>query len=350
MKNAIVLVVLGLMIAAIPLVANESKPVTPPPKQEIALTAEQIADVNEYIVGASTSVMLHEIGHLLVHELDIPVLGKDEDAADMVAALILLNQEEQDEDRAARYLDATVTNWFLLGRGELDDLDDEAMADEHSLKRQRAFFNVCMMHGSGQARFADHAGFHGLPELRQQKCVGEYEKALSSFVRLIAPHVLDDDAEQTSLALYEYGETEKYAEIAELLKNGSFLEELAASVFEEIDMPRDVFFLATECGLVNAFYAPDLGEALPDTAGVIFCYELAHRVGQLYAEAFYGTDAISRDTPFTELAEAVEAGELDDDAHDRGEFALPAQASGFLDFLRPSPCLRDPSLCRVRRH
>jgi hypothetical protein len=41
-------------------------------------------------------VLHHEIGHLLINELDLPVLGWEEDAADSLATLMLLWSGTQD--------------------------------------------------------------------------------------------------------------------------------------------------------------------------------------------------------------------------------------------------------------
>src|SRR6187399_1025462 len=40
--------------------------------------------------GAVNFVLVHELGHAVIHALDIPVLGREEDAADELAALIAI--------------------------------------------------------------------------------------------------------------------------------------------------------------------------------------------------------------------------------------------------------------------
>jgi hypothetical protein len=44
----------------------------------------------EVIVGGTVGVVLHEIGHAIRHNLDIPRLGREEDTADQMAGFIML--------------------------------------------------------------------------------------------------------------------------------------------------------------------------------------------------------------------------------------------------------------------
>lgn len=271
--------------------------------QAVELTPEQRAEVDNFVLGASTAIMLHEMGHLLVNELEIPILGREEDVADTIAALILLIQDEEDEERATAYLNASVVNWFLFGRNEPDEISDARMADEHSLSRQRAFATICLAYGSGHPRFRSYAQTHSLPEDRMASCELEFPATLSSFIRLMTPHFLEDDAEQGAQAIVVYEESENYPELVERLQAEGFLEELADVVFSEIAMPRDVIFAAGECQMINAFYSPSFDEGIP---AVVFCYEMGDYIAGIYADAFFGEGADDETLPIRELAEAVE--------------------------------------------
>ena len=54
------------------------------------LTEEQAAEAMEFAMHDAVFTLYHETGHLLVHELDLPVLGKEEDAADALAVILIL--------------------------------------------------------------------------------------------------------------------------------------------------------------------------------------------------------------------------------------------------------------------
>lgn len=301
MKNT-VFALLGSLLAA------GAMAFAPMSAQAVELSQEERADVDEFVLGAATAIMLHEVGHLIINELEIPILAREEDAADTIATLTLLIQDEEDDERAARYLQAFVTNWFLFGQSEYGAIADDYMADEHSLNRQRAFAAVCLAHGSGHPGFTEHAEYHGLSEERMAKCESEFESAMRSFAQLLTPHLLDNGAEQVGKAIVSYDETEAYTGLRERLEAADFLEELAELVFDEIAMPRDVIFGVGECGFANAFYIPTL---VDDTPGVVFCYEMAETLEEAYIDAFFGENAYDPSTPFEEL---VEENEVDDAA------------------------------------
>ena len=45
------------------------------------------------IVGGFVSTLLHETGHAIFHLLDIPIFGREEDAADAIAAYVSFNSD-----------------------------------------------------------------------------------------------------------------------------------------------------------------------------------------------------------------------------------------------------------------
>lgn len=290
----------------------------------LELTEAQKGETNEFVLGTVTGVMLHEIGHLLVDQLELPILGREEDAADTIATLVLLNQEDgEDDEKASRYLDSVATNWFLWGMGEYGAIQDERMFDSHSLARQRAFATICMMHGSGKAVFAERAERHGLSADRQYRCGIEYEEAEASLAKLLAPHVLEDEQQPATKALVEYEDVEEYADIQKLLEDANFLEDLASAVFDDLHMPRDVLFTAGECGFVNAFYTRQLTEDRPDLPAVVLCYEIAEYIGSLYADAMFGEDATSSEEALEALAEELNEATDDELGLDHRNFGKP---------------------------
>ncbi|MFL6796578.1 MAG: DUF4344 domain-containing metallopeptidase [Xanthobacteraceae bacterium] len=44
----------------------------------------------EVIVGGTVSLVLHELGHAVRHNLDLPRLGREEDSADQISGFIML--------------------------------------------------------------------------------------------------------------------------------------------------------------------------------------------------------------------------------------------------------------------
>jgi hypothetical protein len=47
-------------------------------------------DTVRFVVGNLLFVLLHEVGHVQIHEMGLPVLGREEDAADGYASIMML--------------------------------------------------------------------------------------------------------------------------------------------------------------------------------------------------------------------------------------------------------------------
>ena len=51
------------------------------------LTREQVHEADAFAINNTWFVLYHEMGHMLIDQLGIPVLGREEDAVDNVAAM-----------------------------------------------------------------------------------------------------------------------------------------------------------------------------------------------------------------------------------------------------------------------
>ncbi|HVL90878.1 MAG TPA: DUF4344 domain-containing metallopeptidase [Actinomycetota bacterium] len=107
---------------------------------------------DQFIYANVENVMLHELAHALVHILELPVLGKEEDAADGLATLI---QIEAFEEGTAYAIDVA-DGWGAVAENP-GSLDDSAFADEHSLNAQRFYATVCWVAGSSPKAMAQVA-------------------------------------------------------------------------------------------------------------------------------------------------------------------------------------------------
>ena len=145
------------------------------------------------VTGPFVDSILHEFAHALFDYLDIPVLGREEDAADQVSAYIYLHFPE---DEARRLIMGTVYTYMK----EVEDTDAPTMeefADEHSTTEQRRFNLLCMAYGYNPEQFKDIVVWGGLPQYRVDICEEEYELIAWAFHTLIRPHVDTELAEKT---------------------------------------------------------------------------------------------------------------------------------------------------------
>jgi len=136
------------------------------------------------IVGPTLETVLHEIGHAVFDYLDIPLLGREEDAADQFAAYILLQFDKQS---AQRLIAGTAYAYYR--EASLPSLKKYPFADEHGLPAQRFYNVLCMAYGSDMKTFAGLVSNGVLPKERAEYCEGEYEQVEHAMNKLIRPYI-----------------------------------------------------------------------------------------------------------------------------------------------------------------
>ncbi|HXG45762.1 MAG TPA: DUF4344 domain-containing metallopeptidase [Gemmatimonadales bacterium] len=127
-------------------------------------------------------VFYHEIGHALIHMLDLPTTGREEDAVDQLATLVLLNGGDVGREAALHG-----ASWFWLnsrGRGR------RAPAwDAHALDEQRYYNIICWVYGSNPAahRALLESGW-GLPRDRAERCPAEFARMAKAWASVLEEH------------------------------------------------------------------------------------------------------------------------------------------------------------------
>lgn len=167
-----------------------------------AKNAERPAWVSEEaaIAGPIADVVLHEGAHALFEFLRTPMLGREEDAADMVATFALLNIFKADAKPlisgiAYSYLnDATARNFSDLPALQNRVVPSRAYGGAHSTALQRLFSVVCHASGFDEASFAELVKMSELPPWRAGSCEDEYKQITHAFHTLLGPHIDRDKA------------------------------------------------------------------------------------------------------------------------------------------------------------
>jgi hypothetical protein len=238
------------------------------------LTDEQIEESRTYIINNATFVLFHESGHMLISELGLPVLGREEDAVDGLSSVMLL--ESEDEDLRAAMQDAA-DGWFLIDDFNGQAPEESDFQDTHGLDRQRAYSLVCMMAGADPEYFATFIESLDFPKERSEECAGEYAKTRDSWFGLLENY-WDDNAQSNFVVTYEpAGEDLKYVE--DILKEAEVLEAISATYGEGYKIPDGIKVTAKTCGTANAFWSPADRE-------ITFCYELAAQHAFLVVKYF----------------------------------------------------------------
>ena len=111
--------------------------------QQDNLTAEEYAAAQR---GAMDFVIYHEIGHALIHELELPITGREEDVADQFATVVLTSYNPYATLWAARFFREVGDPGHAGVKRQ--ELDPSAFADEHALDEQRFYNIICWTYGA----------------------------------------------------------------------------------------------------------------------------------------------------------------------------------------------------------
>jgi hypothetical protein len=137
------------------------------------------------VVGPLFDTALHEFAHALFDMLEVPVLGREEDAADQVSAYIIL---QLGKSEARRLIMGTAYAYIAEAVGAAPPALKE-FADEHGTPAQRAYNVLCIAYGADPDLFGDLVSKGYLPTKRAEGCSDEYGQIADAFEQLIRPHL-----------------------------------------------------------------------------------------------------------------------------------------------------------------
>lgn len=149
------------------------------------LTAAGVEQTGRLTGGQTVFALLHEVGHALIDVLDIPVAGREEDAADQFAAFLLLHLGSVGAEGAlsAAYF------FGLMHQAQAGAGRDYPFWDEHSMDAQRFYNILCWLYGSDPARYGGLVADGWLPQERAVRCPEETRRLLRSWRALLGPRL-----------------------------------------------------------------------------------------------------------------------------------------------------------------
>ena len=167
--------------------------------------------LEQLMAGLYVGVLLHETGHAAFDLMEVPVLGREEDAADQIATFVALQFGKEN----ARTIIKGFSNFWgylafvskadpgpVLGPDDPNYRDCSkdsfcSYADEHGTASQR-YYNVLCMALNDQHRdsFSDILEARLLPEGRLQRCNKEYKQVQLAFRKTLLPFIDPAQAEK----------------------------------------------------------------------------------------------------------------------------------------------------------
>jgi hypothetical protein len=140
------------------------------------------------IFGGFVGVVLHESGHMMFDMFDVPVFGREEDAADEMASFMAL-QFNKEVERA-------IVKGFAYFHATSQDPSAaspmRAWSDEHGTASQRLYNTLCLAYGGDPLTFKEFVDRGWLPKKRAAHCGQEFSELKLAFVKTVSPFIDQD--------------------------------------------------------------------------------------------------------------------------------------------------------------
>jgi hypothetical protein len=134
------------------------------------------------IVGAFIQAVLHEVAVATFDILELPVWGRERDAADRLAGFIMVQFGKDVAEKimigAAWFFEASERQW-----------NQTDFASEQSPEAQRFFNYLCIALGADPVTFKFLLDQNTMPPRRAARCQNEYIGLHQAFIQQILPHV-----------------------------------------------------------------------------------------------------------------------------------------------------------------
>jgi hypothetical protein len=232
--------------------------------------------VISFVLGNVEFLLLHEIGHFLIAEKSIPIIGPEENAADYIATLALIREEPLDstrQDRALKFLVSAADAFAIAWQAGNAAGAEIPYWEGHALSIQRYYQVACLLYGSDPVVFERVPQVAGLPEDRARGCIAEYERADESIEWLLATYGRqpgDPPGAETEI-VYEQPRTLVATRIVTELQAVQLLERTIERLHVRFALERPFKLVMRGCGQGEAAWIPERRE-------LVICYDLIDRL------------------------------------------------------------------------
>jgi hypothetical protein len=157
------------------------------------------ATMKDAVCGQLFFAVAHELGHAMFDIFDVPVFGRQEDAADQFATFIML---QFGGEQALQLIDGAAYGYHAyikdLSTKPQVTLPLAALSSDHGAPEERYFNLLCTAYGYDERLFMSE--MDKIPPSRAKKCKFEYEDLKFAFHTVFWPH-LDHDKVKRVLAM-----------------------------------------------------------------------------------------------------------------------------------------------------
>jgi hypothetical protein len=229
----------------------------------------------EFVVGNLLFATVHELGHAVISDLELPTLSGAEQAADDFAALTALELGEK--SFSDRILIEAAKGWFTNSRREKRPRGTPSYYDRHGLDMRRAYRIVCLMFGADPVRFNALTEETTMPKNLRRRCGWDYDRAWRSWRQVLISHRPAADSPQARIEV-NYGVAKGNLGVyARLFRNLRFLEAIAEFATDRFAWRAPISIEMQSCGDAGATW-------IIATRTLQLCYEMAQDFAELYRD------------------------------------------------------------------
>ena len=145
--------------------------------------SETGVDVDTATLDVLAHTLIHEFAHAFIFMHEIPVVGREEDAADALATVLLTEYFESGAEIAI-----SAADMFDLESEDRQEFEEADFWDEHSLDSQRYYSTLCHVYGSNPEAFEHIPKELGFDTERAELCIFEFESIAKSWFTLLQPY------------------------------------------------------------------------------------------------------------------------------------------------------------------
>jgi len=167
-------------------------------------TTPQGIEPQDALIGQLVFALMHEFGHAAFDIFNVPIFGRQEDAADQFATYIML---QFGGEKAHRLIRGAAYSYM----GFIKELKDDpkvtrplaAFSSDHGAPEERFYNLACMAYGYDPQIFYRVMTLDYLPQSRAKYCQYEYSNLRYAFRALIRPHIDMDKAREVLAKSFE---------------------------------------------------------------------------------------------------------------------------------------------------
>lgn len=152
--------------------------------REFRTVTKKQKEIDNMVEDTIIQTFFHELGHCLIDVWDLPATGREEDAVDQLATVLMLDGSPEGRDSAIN----AALEFEIASRN--DTKGDMLFWDEHSFSKTRFYDMLCLVYGSDPQKNSGLVGPKALPQERAARCTTEYSRAERAWMKLLQPYIL----------------------------------------------------------------------------------------------------------------------------------------------------------------